>query len=343
MLARRPQTETASATNMQPPRAFISYSWDDDQHNAWVSNLATDLRRDGVETRLDEWHTAFGDQFTAFMEREIRENDFVLVVCTPNYRLKSDRRTGGVGYEGDIMTAEVAERGNHRKYIPVLARGSWRQAAPSWLKGKKYADLRTKATYRSNYPELAATLLGTTPTAPPIGRSSDSVRPLSRNTVRRPTAEPTDPMPPRDDGVSSPVTHEEPIRILEVDTDQITAPPMDGTPGSALYTVPLRLNRQPSRQWADLFVATWNRPPRFSTMHRPGIATVRGVRIVLDGTTLEEIEKHHRDTLTLCVNVANQKEAELLQLRRQEEERRQRQIADHRKEVEDRSKKLSFD
>ena len=78
-------------------------------------------------------------------------------------------------------------------------------------------------------------------------------------------------------------------------------------------------------------------------MHRPGIATVRGARIVLDGTTLDEIEKHHRDTLTLCVNIANQKEAEILQVRRQAEERRRRQVADHRKEVGDRAKKLSFD
>ena len=328
---------------MPPPRTFISYSWDDDQHKAWVSKLATHLRRDGVETRLDQWHTALGDQFTAFMEREIRENDFVLVVCTPKYRLKSDRRTGGVGYEGDIMTADVAERGNHRKYIPVLARGSWRQSAPSWLKGKRYVDLRTDATYHTNYPELAGTLLGTTPTAPPIGRSSNSTRRLSPNTVRRRPVQPTEPLPPRDRGVPSPVTHEEPVRIVEVATDEVTAPTLDGTSGSALYTVPLRLSREPSRQWADLFVATWNRPPRFSTMHRPGIATVRGARIVLDGTTLEEIEKHHQDTLTLCVDVANQKEADILQVRGQEEERRRREVADHRKEVEERSKKLSFD
>ena len=320
---------------MPAPRAFISYSWDDDQHKAWVSNLATDLRRDGVETRLDQWHTALGDQFTAFMEREIRDNDFVLVVCTPNYRLKSDQRTGGVGYEGDIMTADVAERGNHRKYIPVLARGSWRQAAPSWLQGKRYVDLRTVKTYRTNYPELASTLMGTTPTAPPVGRSSNTV-------PRQPTAQ-TESSPSHDTPAPSAVTHEQPIRILDVVTNEVTAPTLDGTPGSALYTVPLRLSREPSRQWADLFVATWNRPPRFSTMHRPGIATVRGARIVLNGTTLEEIEKHHRHTLTLCVDVANQKEEEILQDQRREQERRRRQIADHRKEVEERSKKLSFD
>jgi len=56
------------------------------------------------------------------MESEIRRNDFVIIVCTPKYKVKSDTRTGGVGYEGDIMTAEVFTNQNHLKFIPVLAR-----------------------------------------------------------------------------------------------------------------------------------------------------------------------------------------------------------------------------
>lgn len=108
---------------MNVPKAFISYSWDDDAHKQWVAKLATQLRSDGVETILDQWHAVPGDQLPEFMEREIRENDYVLIVCTPNYRLKSDQRKGGVGYEGDIMTAEVHTQRNHRKFMPIVARG----------------------------------------------------------------------------------------------------------------------------------------------------------------------------------------------------------------------------
>ena len=75
------------------------------------------------------------------MEREIQQNDYVLIICTPKYRKKSDERTGGVGYEGDIMTGEVHTQGNHRKFIPVLARGEWMESAPSWLRGKYSVDL----------------------------------------------------------------------------------------------------------------------------------------------------------------------------------------------------------
>lgn len=329
---------------MPPPKAFISYSWDSESHKQWVSELAARLRHDGVEARLDQWHTEFGDQFTSFMEKEIRDNDFVLIICTPNYSQKSNKRTGGVGYEGHIMTADVAQKGNHRKYIPVLALGSWNDAAPSWLKGKKYVDLRTPKLYESNYPKLVATLLGTAASAPPVGPSSNSNRAPrpNPNVQNSPRAKPTEPSPSRGTKNSPDDGNRGPIRIVGVITDEVTTPTHDGSPGSALYAVPLRLSRQPTALWAELFVATWNSPPSFSTMHRPGIATVQGSRIVLNGTTLEEIEIHHRDTLVLCVNVANQKEAEIIQTQRREKERRRRQADDHRREVEERAKKLTF-
>ena len=159
-------------TTMNSPRAFLSYSWDDVAHRAWVAGLATDLRRDGIESILDQWHVAPGDLLTAFMEKEIRENDYVVIICTPNYKGKFDQRQGGVGFEGEIISAEVLAQGNHRKFIPVLSRGTWEQSAPSLLRGKSYVDLSTAERYRENYQELASTMLGTRSIAPPLGKRS---------------------------------------------------------------------------------------------------------------------------------------------------------------------------
>ena len=39
--------------------------------------------------------------------------------------------------------------------------------------------------------------------------------------------------------------------------------------------------------------------------YRPGIASVYGDRIILDGTTIEEVRDYHRETLLLCVEEAN--------------------------------------
>jgi hypothetical protein len=148
------------------PKVFISYSWDDEAHKEWVKELATQLRADGVDARLDHWHTVPGDQLPQFMEREIRQNDYVIVVCTPKYKAKSDDRTGGVGYEGDIMTGEVLTTKNDRKFIPVLARGTW---AESWVSGKRYIDLGDAVQYAEAYQDLLTTILGTRQKPPPLG------------------------------------------------------------------------------------------------------------------------------------------------------------------------------
>jgi hypothetical protein len=77
-----------------------------------------------VDVTLDQWHVGPGDQLPEFMERGIRESDFVIILCTPRYKEKSEGRKGGVGFEGHIMSAEMYLSGNQRKFIPVLGQGS---------------------------------------------------------------------------------------------------------------------------------------------------------------------------------------------------------------------------
>ena len=64
----------------EAPKVFVSYSWDYDGHRDWVRDLASRLRSDGVDAGLDRWKLAPGDQQPEFMERAVRENDFVLIV-----------------------------------------------------------------------------------------------------------------------------------------------------------------------------------------------------------------------------------------------------------------------
>jgi len=162
------------------PTVFISYAWENPEHRSWVRELAIRLRGDGIDAKIDQWETVLGDQLPVFMERAIRDNDFVLIVCTPQYRIKSDLRSGGVGYEGDVMTAEVFNKGNHRKFIPILRSGHWSASAPSWLHGKLYADLRGIPYSELQYAELRNTLHGFLPTAPPLGAVPSSYWPISK-------------------------------------------------------------------------------------------------------------------------------------------------------------------
>jgi hypothetical protein len=155
------------------PKTFISYSWDDPAHREWVRQLAIRLREDGVAVTLDQWDVAPGDQIPAFMERAVRENDFVIAVCTPRFKEKSDGRGGGVGYEGDIMTAYAFTAGAKKKFIPVLRLGGWVEAAPTWLLGRAKIDLSGDPYSEPEYEELLRTLHSAREEAPPIGSRPD--------------------------------------------------------------------------------------------------------------------------------------------------------------------------
>lgn len=159
-------------TCSEVPKVFISYSWDNEDHKEWVKNLAEKLRNDGINAILDVWELAPGDHVTHFMEEKIRESKYVLIICTPSYREKSNCRQGGVGYEDSVMTAEIYQEENHRKFIPILAKDSCKDAKPSWLTGKLHVDLSTNESYERGYLKLTATLLGERPTAPPVQRRS---------------------------------------------------------------------------------------------------------------------------------------------------------------------------
>ncbi|MDI1442425.1 TIR domain-containing protein [Polyangium sp. 6x1] len=151
------------------PTIFISYAWEDDVKD-WVRELATRLRKHGgVDVHIDQWHLAPGDHLPAFMQNAVRTNDFVLLVCTPKYKAKADTRQGGVGYEGDIITAEVFTKANHRKFIPLLRKGDWQSAAPSFLLGKVYIDFRGDPYRDSAYEDLLKTLHGQLERPPTLG------------------------------------------------------------------------------------------------------------------------------------------------------------------------------
>ncbi|MBL0348208.1 toll/interleukin-1 receptor domain-containing protein [Candidatus Villigracilis affinis] len=144
----------------KPPKVFISYSWDDDTHKQWVRNFAASLLEHGVDVTLDRWETVPGAQLPKFMETAVRENDFVLVICTPKYKEKMDNRKGGVGYEGDIMTGEIFVQGNAEKFIPILRIGEWEDVAPSTFMGKYFIDLHGEPYSEDNYQDLLITLFG---------------------------------------------------------------------------------------------------------------------------------------------------------------------------------------
>src|SRR5262249_27518448 len=82
----------------RPPKVFISYSHDSADHEQRVLNLANRLHSDGIDATVDQYETSPREGWPVWMERQIRESDFVLVVCTPAYLARAERREKeGVG------------------------------------------------------------------------------------------------------------------------------------------------------------------------------------------------------------------------------------------------------
>ena len=142
----------------QIPCVFLSYSWDTKQHKKWVEKLAEQLEQDGVRVILDQKDLSPGDPMTLFMEKSIEHSDYVLFICTPGYKQKADARVGGVGYEESIITSDVLLNQNHRKYIPILASGSWEISLPVWARGKYGVDLSRWPADTTGYMQILNTL-----------------------------------------------------------------------------------------------------------------------------------------------------------------------------------------
>lgn len=60
------------------PTAFISYAWESNELKLWVKDLATQLRADGIDAKIDQWEVVPGDQMPHFMEKSVRDNNFVV-------------------------------------------------------------------------------------------------------------------------------------------------------------------------------------------------------------------------------------------------------------------------
>ena len=108
-----------SEINEDNPIVFISYSWDSQEHEDWIVNLATKLCDNGVNAILDKWDLGpLGKPLPHFMENSISKSQRVICVMTPNYKKKTENLAGGVGYEYSIISAEIFTAGvNTSKFI----------------------------------------------------------------------------------------------------------------------------------------------------------------------------------------------------------------------------------
>ena len=305
-------------TENNVPKVFISYSWESKEHSEWVKSLADELLSDGIEAIIDSYDVSPGDRLPKFMESSIRDSDYVIIICTEKYKRKANNREKGVGYESHIISAELYNNHNDRKFIPIIRQGDFNTALPTYLDGKLAIDLRGNPFNENSYKDLIASIFKVKK-KPKVG-----IRPYYLDEYE-------------------PISIEgEDIKIIGIITNEVTLPRNDGTRGSALYSIPFRLSSKPTSTWSELFLRNWDCPPRFTLMHRPGIARVESDKIILDRTTIEEVKQYHRDTLILCVEKTNEEEEQLRKKEEQLKRKKQEEIENHYRNINDISKDIKF-
>jgi len=139
----------------QPPICFISYSREDSPtHKDWVRKLAESLQRNGVQVILDQWELGPGVDKNQFMEKSVREADYVILVCTPKYADKANERRGGTGYENTIISGELYYQNSTDKFVPIIRSGSYELSLPSYLKSRIAVDFRDESHFKISLEEL---------------------------------------------------------------------------------------------------------------------------------------------------------------------------------------------
>ena len=157
---------------MATPSVFISYSHDTPEHKAWVLKLATDLRAAGIDASLDQWDLVPGQDVAAFMHDGIARADRVILICTETYVQKSEGGLGGVGYERLIVTAEVVEAIETRKFVPLVRNNTTASKTPKHLGARLYIDFSDNPRYAESLEMLCRELLGAPANPkPPLGES----------------------------------------------------------------------------------------------------------------------------------------------------------------------------
>lgn len=126
---------------------------------AWVAYLAEQLRGQGIDVALDRFDTTLGSDLAMFMEQGGDENTRVLAVVSDQYLAKSDKPSGGVGFEKRIIAASVMANLDSDRIVPILRKNTSRKL-PRYMGAAKYIDFNDDSLFETRLMELVHELHG---------------------------------------------------------------------------------------------------------------------------------------------------------------------------------------
>ncbi|WP_181389812.1 SEFIR domain-containing protein [Leucothrix pacifica] len=139
-------------SDSKTPLVFISYSHDSEAHKTFVCSIADQLRKDGLDCQIDQYINGFPPEgWQRWMETQVEDADFVLLVCTEKYlqRYRGQDPDGGrgVNFEGVVISQTLYDAYyRNTKFIPVIPQGGGLEYVPLPLKGYSTYTLPTDYT-----------------------------------------------------------------------------------------------------------------------------------------------------------------------------------------------------
>lgn len=157
------------------PKVFISYSHDSPDHLDRVLRLAGRLRSDGMDCELDQYEPWPREGWPRWMERKIRDAEFVLMVCTRTYasRVMGEEEPGrgrGVRWEGHLIYQYFYDNDVlNDRFVPLVFGEEDVRHIPVPFRGYPYFRVDTPEGYAGLVAHLSR----------PPGRAAPALGPLS--------------------------------------------------------------------------------------------------------------------------------------------------------------------
>jgi hypothetical protein len=140
------------------PKLYVSYSWSGPDHEAWVLQLATELREVGIDVILDKWDLREGHDAHAFMERMVTDETIkkVALICDRVYVEKANNRSGGVGTETQIITPDIYAKQDQSKFVAVIVERDedGNPCVPAYYRSRIYIDFTDPSSYVDSSEQL---------------------------------------------------------------------------------------------------------------------------------------------------------------------------------------------
>ncbi len=122
---------------------FISYAWEDEEHNDKIISFVDFLRKNGYNASMDKMKSQeeTATNFNKMMITGLQDANKVVVVLSPKYKEKANTFQGGVGTEFQIIVEEIKTMVN--KFIFVsFGINSIEDIVPTGIRGREVLDLK---------------------------------------------------------------------------------------------------------------------------------------------------------------------------------------------------------